>query len=197
MKKGGLERKTGFTIIEVVLVLAIAGLIFIMVFVALPALQRSQRDTSRRDDIMELGTKISRYQQSNRGALPNPEDRDITNVTWSDTLAGSTGGNNTWGGFYRDYLGERFVDPDGENYALAIMKCGTKTDIDCTETLNARVKGALEGLYEADFPNEYQIYIVLQAKCDGNRAAGSNSPRNLAALYRLEGSGVYCYKVGD
>ena len=41
----------GFTIIEVVLVLAIAGLIFLMVFIALPALQRSQRDTQRRDDI--------------------------------------------------------------------------------------------------------------------------------------------------
>ena len=38
----------GFTIIEVVLVLAIAGLIFLMVFVALPALQRSQRDTQRK-----------------------------------------------------------------------------------------------------------------------------------------------------
>ena len=39
------ENKKGFTIIEVVLVLAIAGLIFLMVFLALPALQRSQRDS--------------------------------------------------------------------------------------------------------------------------------------------------------
>ena len=41
----------GFTIIEVVLVLAIAGLIFLMVFLALPALQRSQRDTQRKNDM--------------------------------------------------------------------------------------------------------------------------------------------------
>jgi prepilin-type N-terminal cleavage/methylation domain-containing protein len=40
-----LENKKGFTIIEVVLVLAIAALIFLMVFSALPALQRNQRDT--------------------------------------------------------------------------------------------------------------------------------------------------------
>ena len=40
--------KNGFTIIEVVLVLAIAGLIFLMVFIALPALQRSQRDTQKK-----------------------------------------------------------------------------------------------------------------------------------------------------
>lgn len=43
--------KKGFTIIEVVLVLAIAGLIFLMVFLALPALQRSQRDTQRKQDV--------------------------------------------------------------------------------------------------------------------------------------------------
>ena len=41
----------GFTIIEVALVLAIAGLIFLVVFLALPALQRSQRDTARRQDV--------------------------------------------------------------------------------------------------------------------------------------------------
>ena len=42
------KNKKGFTIIEIVLVLAIAGLIFLMIFVALPALQRSQRDTQRK-----------------------------------------------------------------------------------------------------------------------------------------------------
>lgn len=50
MKKHRLNR-SGFTIIEVVLVLAIAGLIFLMVFVALPALQRNQRDTQRKNDL--------------------------------------------------------------------------------------------------------------------------------------------------
>ena len=48
MKKHKYYSKQGFTIIEVVLVLAIAGLIFLMVFIALPALQRSQRDAQRK-----------------------------------------------------------------------------------------------------------------------------------------------------
>ena len=43
------NNKYGFTIIEVVLVLAVAGLIFLMVFIALPTLQRSQRDTQRKN----------------------------------------------------------------------------------------------------------------------------------------------------
>lgn len=61
--------KTGFTIIEVVLVLAIAGLIFLMVFVALPALQRSQRDTQRRDDVGRLVTAVTTY-KANTGGMP-------------------------------------------------------------------------------------------------------------------------------
>jgi len=51
--------KRGFTIIEVVLVLAIAGLIFLMVFIALPALQRNQRDTQRKNDMGRLSTALT------------------------------------------------------------------------------------------------------------------------------------------
>ena len=54
------ERKyTGFTIIEVVLVLAIAGLIFAMVFIALPALQRAQRNTQRKQDLSRMQAAIT------------------------------------------------------------------------------------------------------------------------------------------
>ena len=62
--------KNGFTIIEVVLVLAIAGLIFLMVFIALPALQRSQRDSQRRQDVSKVMAQLQAYQTNNRGAIP-------------------------------------------------------------------------------------------------------------------------------
>lgn len=65
------KQKKGFTIIEVVLVLAIAGLIFLMVFIALPALQRGQRDTQRRDDVARVSTQINNYQTNNRGNIPD------------------------------------------------------------------------------------------------------------------------------
>ena len=56
LKHKALNNQTnkGFTIIEVVLVLAIAGLIFLMVFIALPALQRNQRDTQRKTSLNNL-----------------------------------------------------------------------------------------------------------------------------------------------
>ena len=199
MKTGGSEKK-GFTIIEVVLVLAVAGLIFIMVFVALPALQRSQRDNARREDMMDFIAKAKDYSQNNRGALPGSGESSsdaIINVTWSEALGSSTGNTNTWRGFYRDFLGKNFLDPDGQNYSLAVMKCGMKTDESCNETTNARVKAALDDIYETMFPNEYKILVVTQAKCEGDHTVGSPNPRELALLYRLEGSGVYCRSMAD
>lgn len=40
----------GFTIIEVLIVLAIAGLIMLVIFLAVPALQRNQRNNARQSD---------------------------------------------------------------------------------------------------------------------------------------------------
>lgn len=64
------KAKPGFTIIEVVLVLAIAGLIFLMVFVALPALNSSQRDTQRKNDVAILAAAVRDYMKYNRGKTP-------------------------------------------------------------------------------------------------------------------------------
>ena len=75
----------GFTIIEVVLVLAIAGLIFLMVFVALPALQSGQRDTARKQDVGNVGTAINNYSSANRGKIP-------TTAQLSGNATGAPGG---------------------------------------------------------------------------------------------------------
>lgn len=65
------RKEKGFTIIEVVLVLAIAGLIFLMVFIALPALQRSQRDSARKSEVGTVASAITSYQSNNRGSSPS------------------------------------------------------------------------------------------------------------------------------
>jgi prepilin-type N-terminal cleavage/methylation domain-containing protein len=65
------ENTKGFTIIEVVLVLAIAGLIFLVVFLALPALQRGQRDTQRKADLGKVMSQVTSWQSNNQGTLPN------------------------------------------------------------------------------------------------------------------------------
>ncbi len=95
------KKQKGFTIIEVVLVLAIAGLIFLVVFLALPALQRQQRDTQRRSDGSRVLTSIQNYQSNNGGAIPNTQAK-------VDTIKTS----------YLNVGGTSFSDPNGTAYSL-------------------------------------------------------------------------------
>lgn len=65
-----LKKQQGFTIIETMIVLAIAGLIMLIVFLAVPALQRSTRNTQRKNDAGNALTAIGTYVSNNNGALP-------------------------------------------------------------------------------------------------------------------------------
>ncbi|HSX16635.1 MAG TPA: type II secretion system protein [Patescibacteria group bacterium] len=60
----------GFTLIEVMIVLAIAGLILLVVFLAVPALQRNARNTQRREDAGNLLSAVSEFIANNNGSLP-------------------------------------------------------------------------------------------------------------------------------
>jgi len=64
------KRKEGFTIIEVMIVLAIAGLIMLMVFLAVPALQRTSRNTQAKNAAAALLATITEFQNNNDGAQP-------------------------------------------------------------------------------------------------------------------------------
>ncbi|MGH7195199.1 MAG: type II secretion system protein [Candidatus Saccharimonadales bacterium] len=61
----------GFTIIETMIVLAIAGLILLIVFLAVPALQRSARNTQRKNDVSAIGAALSNYIDNNGGQFPD------------------------------------------------------------------------------------------------------------------------------
>ena len=68
VSKKKVKKEKGFTIIEVALVLAIAGLIFLVVFLAVPALQRNQRDDARKRDVSNVVAAITAY-NSNGNAV--------------------------------------------------------------------------------------------------------------------------------
>lgn len=67
------NKQKGFTIIEVVLVLAIAGLIFLIVFLAVPALQRGRRDTQRRSDAARFSAQMESYASNRNGNYPTTQ----------------------------------------------------------------------------------------------------------------------------
>jgi type IV pilus assembly protein PilA len=63
-----LKKKTeGFTIIEVLIVLAIAGLIMVIVFIAVPQLQRNQRNEARNNDARLIASAVSECLSNRNG----------------------------------------------------------------------------------------------------------------------------------
>lgn len=65
-----LSKKTeGFTIIEVLIVLAIAGLILLVVFLAVPALQRNSRNTQYRTEASRLLGSAQEQINNNSGTV--------------------------------------------------------------------------------------------------------------------------------
>ena len=182
-----LNKKYGFTIIEVVLVLAIAGLIFLMVFVALPSLQRSQRDAQRRQDAAKVAAAITQYQSNNGSDIPLPHaaGADVSYVGLNgkyspsnDNIPCESNSSKLLHQFRCNYLGgSEFKDPNGEEYRLrTIYRKSIFLD-------------------ESSSPNNF-IQIVRGVNCsnynDANAVANAELTNNYAILIRLENSGIYC-----
>lgn len=105
------SKNKGFTIIEVVLVLAIAGLIFLVVFLALPALQRGQRDTQRKQDLGKLMSQVTSYQSNSQGTLP---------TDWDGTFKSN----------YLTVNGTPFADPsNGATYTISSRASTTGVNV--------------------------------------------------------------------
>lgn len=70
MKFKSKQQEKGFTIIEVLIVLAIAGLIMLIVFLAVPALQRNSRNAQAKSEASTILGALSEYVNNNNGKLP-------------------------------------------------------------------------------------------------------------------------------
>src|SRR6266576_2318177 len=88
-------QKRGFTLIEIVIVMAIAGLIILLVFLAISGAQRSRRDTQRKADLGRLSAQLEQYASTHSDKYP--------------TVGG--GPSDFLGDFKSGYLPDNFNDP--------------------------------------------------------------------------------------
>lgn len=81
IRREGSDR--GFTIIEVMIVLAIAALIILIVFLAVPALQRNGRNTQRKSDVGRVSSAVTNWVSNNNGAVfvPGVGNANLTEVS--------------------------------------------------------------------------------------------------------------------
>lgn len=84
LKKSNSE---GFTIIEVMIVLAIAALILLIVLLAVPALQRNSRNTQIKNDAANIVGAVSTYESDNDGVVPTSITASSGTVTLSNGAA--------------------------------------------------------------------------------------------------------------
>lgn len=150
------KKEKGFTIIEVVLVLAIAGLIFLMVFIALPSLQKSQRDGQRRSDISRVATQITAYANNNRGAVPS------SLITRSGNPARSFVERYLGGTQGAAIAGSEYIDPvTGEGYTF--LASGTSpTQVGQIGYAPGRICGT-DGAFATGSARQYALAIYLES----------------------------------
>lgn len=154
----------GFTIIEVVLVLTIAGLIFLMVFIALPALQRSQRDAQRKQDMARVITAVEQRRMNNRGRV-------------------TTGFGQYQVVLRQEYLeagGDIWADPDGSEYFFV------------DDTVSPGLPGQLSR--KSSTTGDTLVYLYSRySSCRGEEIVQDSSKRDSVAIrIVLESVGVYC-----
>lgn len=134
-----LKSKKAFTIVEVVLVLAIAGVIMAVVFLAVPALQAGQRDQSRKTDANNVLLGMTTFQGNNSGQVPNASTLTTDGTTWAVPnlkLSGAasgvgTGGSDVWLARYsNNTLAGKFTTTrvvPGQVFVIVGAKCATNS----------------------------------------------------------------------
>lgn len=70
--------KKGFTLIEVVLTIAIGALIFLLAFIAFRNAQVNRRDSQRRSDLDKISAEINNYASDKNGAVPTASDTSFS-----------------------------------------------------------------------------------------------------------------------
>ena len=178
------KNKKGFTIIEVVLVLAIAGLIFLMVFIALPALQRSQRNTQREDDLARVITGVNNFQTNNNGKVPfgydNAKIGDFVNryIDKNCTVEETTRSGELGKSFKCGDNSNEFRDPQGNPYWMSD---------------GGEVKANGSASFAGASETSYGFIGYANATCgDEGKYLKGTGKRDVAVFMRLEGGAIAC-----
>ena len=190
------SKTRGFTIIEVVLVLAIAGLIFLMVFIALPALRASQRDAQRRNDSTIIAAAVRSYMKNNHGNVPKATSLKTESKMEDGVRKDTYVANDIAGTTFSKYLTD--LDAGGVTDLVTIMNNSNDKTIQ-----KVGITGASDSRAKSNYGH---VWIITRVKCP---EAGNEIPYDVTTTYFvytsyrsdvvivrfLEKGGWYCLEV--
>lgn len=156
----------GFTIIEVMIVLAIAGLIMLVVFLAVPALQRSQRNNARNGDANRVSASVVGFVANNNSRTPG----NSTAGAYTQAQAATDAGN------IKDDVGT----PGQYSFSSTVGASGANTNAAVSNSL-AVARGTVPAI------SVDAVQIVTYATCNSNGSTTvSTNGRAIALQYALE-----------
>lgn len=115
------KSQKGFTIIEVALVLAVGALIFLVVFLAVPALQRNQRNDARKRDQSSVVEAVTSYTSNNPA-------KKLTSATNENAYTAGAPATTNWLGKYLDQLSNNTEEVAVKNNTTTVPTVGDTSD---------------------------------------------------------------------
>lgn len=182
-KKFNQNKQEGFTIIEVLIVLAIAALILLIVFLAVPALQRTARNTSRKSEASRVATAFANYATNNNGTLAGLETVSTWTADCKATLS-DVGTLSQYSGISGNATPCTAATANGATDAVTNNEIDEYTPA-LTNTITASAAGQKDGM----------VYVT-GVQCSGMSGGGSNTmtintlgtSRQSSLVYTLESS---------
>lgn len=132
------KRKEGFTIIEVLIVLAIVGVIMLVVFLAVPALQRSSRNNQAKSAAGAILSTVNEFIDVNGGQMPASVAISNGTITASGTTG--DGSTSTTGKTQGAYAIETGNDPTGTGKFIVGLnkKCNGNAFANASRAISVR-----------------------------------------------------------
>jgi prepilin-type N-terminal cleavage/methylation domain-containing protein len=174
----------GFTIVETLIVLAIAALIITIILIAVPDLQRSGRNSNILHDAQNVSSGIQTFEGNNQGLIPSTVAGSA-----GSSLVTVSGGTNT-------------------SDATAHVQASTTVWQDSTyvagtggTTTSVVYSGTTAGKNGTIAPG--YVYVALGESCGsfasgtpGSYSLNASVPRSVAILYPIEGSSANTSSIG-
>lgn len=185
MKRKISGRPSGFTIIEVLIVLAIASLILLIIFLAVPTLQRNTRNHERKNAVDYVASEMGAY-YGNHGHYP---------------LSGGSGPGQVVGSNGSPAVGSSTALNDRVSFVNGLLQSGTSSFFTIRYSDESGPHTFLGNLDEISIESGHKCNPNAQISDPGNYPldtanGGDNDYRAYVVWTRLENGGsnkvVYC-----
>ncbi len=177
------KSQKGFTIIEVALVLAIGALIFLVVFLAVPALQRNQRNDARHRDVSNIVNAVASWVGNNTQKNLAVEASGTSPCGDGDQIDQATGA-----GCPDTPIGD-YLDSVSSNTEVVDVIDADAASVPATGSIEAG-----EDLY-LNNGQPTKVTVVVGAQCDGTTNLERGPARSSAVVGSTEttsGAVPYC-----